>query len=252
MNTTDRQIQFDFSGQCAVITGGAQGIGLTISEKLLQAGARVSIWDHSQTTLDIVKARLAQHLDSVRFQQVDVSDKSQCLRGALELPWKIDLLVNNAGITRDRTFAKMSDEDFDSVIATNLTGVYNVTKALLPHFTDSKDKRIINMSSLVGLLGNFGQTNYAASKAGLIGFTKSLARELGAMGFSVNAIAPGFIKTPMTEKVPKEILQSIAKRVPVGRLGETEDVANLCLFLCAKESGYINGSVVSVDGGLTI
>jgi len=252
METLSRQIRFDFAGCAAVVTGGAQGIGLTIAEKLLDAGAKVSIWDRTRDTLQAVELKLARHLESARFQQVDVSNRRECAQASSDLPWRIDFLINNAGITRDKTFAKMSDDEFDSVIAVNLAGAYNVTKALFLKFANSNSKRIVNLSSMVGLYGNFGQANYAASKAGLIGLTKSLARELGPKGFSVNAIAPGFIKTPMTEKVPAEILSSLEKRVPVGRLGEAEDVANLCLFLCAKESGYINGSVMSVDGGLVI
>ncbi|MGE4133817.1 MAG: 3-oxoacyl-ACP reductase FabG [Bdellovibrionales bacterium] len=247
-----KHILFNFSGRSAVVTGAAQGIGFAITQKLLEAGTNVSIWDRSSEQVKLAQTELRNFGSRLHVRVVDITDRNQCLTSAQSLPWQPEILVNNAGITRDRTFAKMADEEFDSVIAVNLTGIYNVTKALLPTFAESAHKRIVNMSSLVGLLGNFGQVNYAASKAALIGMTKSLARELGPKGFTVNAVAPGFIKTPMTAKMPKEILDSIEKRVPVGRLGEPEDVANLCLFLCAEESSYINGSVTCVDGGLVI
>jgi 3-oxoacyl-[acyl-carrier protein] reductase len=164
----------------------------------------------------------------------------------------INILVNNAGITRDKSLAKMTDEDFDKVIQTNLTGVYNVTKTLLNRFDVDSPKRIINMASVVALYGNFGQTNYAAAKAGVVGMTKTWARELGRKGFTVNAIAPGFILTKMTEAMPKEVLEGIAAKLPVGRLGETADIAAACLYLASDEAAYVNGTVLSVDGGLVL
>ena len=169
------------------------------------------------------------------------------------LPQPIDILVNNAGITRDKSFGKMLDADWDAVIQTNLTGVYNVTKGLLEKFNpQTQNKRIITISSVEGIYGNFGQANYAATKAGVIGFTKTLAKELGRKGFAVNAIAPGFIKTAMTNAMPKEVLDAMAAKVPVQRLGEVDDIANACLFLSSQQAGYINGTVISVDGGIVL
>ena len=164
---------------------------------------------------------------------------------------EVDVLVNNAGITRDKSFFKMSEEDFQAVIDTNLSGVFNVTKALTEKFRkDSLQKRVINIASVVALYGNFGQTNYVAAKAGVIGMTKTWARELGAKGFTVNAIAPGFTLTSMVKAMPSEVLKTMEAKVPVKRLGSTEDIANACLFLASQEASYVNGAVLSVDGGL--
>ena len=160
-------------------------------------------------------------------------------------------LVNNAGITRDKSFGKMTDEDFDQVIQTNLTGLYNITKSTFNNFTENT-KRIINMSSVVALYGNFGQTNYVAAKCGVIGLTKTWAKEFGRKGFTVNAIAPGFTLTNMVKAMPEDVLEKMASKVAVQRLGSTEDIANACLFLASDEASYINGTVLSVDGGLTI
>jgi 3-oxoacyl-[acyl-carrier protein] reductase len=166
----------------------------------------------------------------------------------------LHVLINNAGITRDKSFAKMADADFDAVIQTNLTGVYNITKSLFHRFDEAPTvgKRIINISSIVALYGNFGQTNYVAAKAGVVGMTKTWARELARKGFTANAIAPGFIRTKMTEAMPKEVLEGINQKVPVGRLGEPTDIANACLFLASDEASYVNGIVFSVDGGLVL
>ncbi|MEO0336953.1 MAG: SDR family oxidoreductase, partial [Pseudomonadota bacterium] len=168
---------------------------------------------------------------------------------------KIDVLINNAGITRDKSFKKMNLEDFQQVINTNLTGLFNVTKSFLDQelfSPDSGRNRIINMASVVALYGNFGQTNYVASKAGVIGMTKTWAKELGRKGFTSNAIAPGFIETPMTAKMPKEVLDGMVSKVPVQRMGQPEDISQTCLFLASEAAGYINGTVISVDGGVTL
>jgi 3-oxoacyl-[acyl-carrier protein] reductase len=169
------------------------------------------------------------------------------------LPWAADILINNAGITRDKSFAKMGFEDWNAVINTNLTGLFNVTKSLFEKFNaNSNQKRIINISSVVGLYGNFGQANYASAKSGVIGFTKTLGKELGRKGFTVNAVAPGFISTAMTQAMPKEVLEAMAAKVPTARLGSTEDIANAVLFLSSEQASYINGTTLSVDGGLVI
>lgn len=247
------QIKFSFAGKNVVITGGAQGIGFEITKTFLESGAHVSIWDFSAAGLDKAKAQLSQFENKVHFAQVDVTDRASCAKAVASLPWAVDVLVNNAGITRDKSFAKMNPEDWDAVISTNLTGLFNVTKGLFDKFNpSSQHKRIINISSVVGLYGNFGQTNYAAAKAGVIGMTKTWAKELGRKGWTSNAIAPGFIRTAMTEAMPKEAIDAMAAKVPVQRLGETSDIANACLFLASEQASYVNGTVISVDGGITL
>lgn len=246
-------VKFDFTDKLAVVTGGAQGIGFTIARQFLEAGASVSIWDYSESALAAAKAELGQFADKVQTLQVDVTDRASVAKAAGSLSAPPEILVNNAGITRDKSFAKMTPEDWDAVINTNLTGLFNVTKSLLEIFpAASKQKRIINISSVVGLYGNFGQTNYAAAKAGVIGMTKTWAKELGRKGFTVNAVAPGFIKTAMTNAMPAEVLEQMASKVAVQKLGETADIAKAVLFLSSASANYINGTVISVDGGLVI
>ncbi|MGE0633068.1 MAG: 3-oxoacyl-ACP reductase FabG [Pseudobdellovibrionaceae bacterium] len=244
---------FKFENKTAVITGGAQGIGFQIVHDFLMAGASVSIWDYSQDALNNAKNELSTFGDRLHTVQVDVTKRESCAQAVASLPWSVDVLINNAGITRDKSFVKMAPEDWDSVIATNLTGLFNVSKALLEKFNpNSSDKRVINISSVVGLYGNFGQTNYAAAKAGVIGMTKTLGKELGRKGFTVNAVAPGFIQTAMTKAMPKEVLEQMASKVPVARLGETSDISNACLFLASNEARYINATTLSVDGGIVL
>ncbi|MBC7421694.1 MAG: 3-oxoacyl-ACP reductase FabG [Bdellovibrio sp.] len=246
-------LQFSFKNKSAVVTGGAQGIGFQITLSFLQAGGNVTVWDYSEAALESAKKELASFKDQVQFTQVDVTQKDSCEKAVQALAWPCDVLVNNAGITRDKSFGKMTFEDWNDVINTNLTGLFNVTKTLSEKFnTASAHKRIINISSVVGLYGNFGQTNYAAAKAGVIGMTKTLGKELGRKGFTVNAIAPGFIATAMTQAMPKETLDAMAAKVPVARLGSTSDIANAVMFLASEQASYINGAVLSVDGGLVI
>lgn len=244
-------ILYNFKDKGIVVTGGAQGIGFEIAKDFLASGAQVSIWDYSKDSLENAEKELTQFKGKVFFSKVDVSNSEECLKAAQSLPFKVDVLVNNAGITRDKSFLKMTEADFRSVIDTNLNSLFCVTKSLMDFFkTDSGDKRIINISSVVALYGNFGQTNYVASKSGVIGFTKTLARELSKKGFTVNAVAPGFIETKMVAKMPSEVLKSMADKVPVGRLGKPGDISRACLFLASGEASYINGTVLSVDGGL--
>nr|BFD61567.1 3-oxoacyl-[acyl-carrier-protein] reductase [Bdellovibrio sp. HM001] len=246
-------ITFDFKNKNAVVTGGASGIGFQITRSFLEAGGNVSIWDYSEQALQNAKAELSQHSAQLHLAQVDVGNRDSVAKAAASLPWAVDILVNNAGITRDKSFAKMAPEDWDAVISTNLTGLFNVTKTLLEKFNpQSAHKRIISISSVVGLYGNFGQTNYAAAKAGVIGMAKTWGKELGRKGFTSNAIAPGFIATAMTKAMPKEVLEGMAAKVPVARLGEVEDIANACLFLASAQASYINGTVLSVDGGIVL
>jgi 3-oxoacyl-[acyl-carrier protein] reductase len=244
-------IVFNFQNKNVVVTGGARGIGLEITRRFLKAGATVSVWDFSTESLASAKDELSAFGSSLHFQQVDVSKPASVEAATLATPFEVDILVNNAGITRDKSLAKMSSEDFDAVIATNLGGVFQVTKNLLPKFSSSsKNNRIINIASIVALYGNFGQTNYVAAKAGVIGMSKTWSRELSRKGFTVNAVAPGFTLTPMVEAVPKDILKSLEDKIPAGRLGRPQDIANACLFLASEEASYITGAVLSVDGGL--
>jgi 3-oxoacyl-[acyl-carrier protein] reductase len=244
-------LQFRFENKNVVVTGGASGIGFDIARHFLQSGAQVTIWDYSQEALTKAQAELGQWKSQLKVASVNVTNREQLAEAAAQLS-KVDILVNNAGITKDKSFAKMTGEEWDAVIQVNLTGLFNVTKALLGKFTEPTGKRIINISSVVALYGNFGQTNYVAAKAGVIGMTKTWAREFGKKGFCVNAIAPGFIKTAMTTAMPPEVLQGMAAKVPAGRLGETSDIANAVLFLSSEQAAYINGTVLSVDGGLVL
>ncbi|MFZ3228622.1 MAG: 3-oxoacyl-ACP reductase FabG [Pseudobdellovibrio sp.] len=246
-------LTFSFKNKNAVVTGAGQGIGFQIALSFLQSGGQVAIWDYSQQALDTAKKELAKFEGQVHFFQVDVTQQASCEKAAASLPWACDILVNNAGITRDKSFGKMTFEDWNAVINTNLTGLFNVTKTLSEKFNaTSTQKRIINISSVVGLYGNFGQTNYAAAKAGVIGMTKTLAKELGRKGFTVNAIAPGFIATAMTNAMPKETLDQMASKVPLQRLGSTTDIANAVMFLSSEQASYINGTTISVDGGIVL
>lgn len=244
-------ITFSFANRRVLVTGGAQGIGFEIAKRFLDAGATVTIADYSEEALTSAKQELSKY-DKLKTARVDVTDRASCQKLADSMSESLHVLVNNAGITRDKSFAKMTDADFDAVIQTNLTGVYNVTKALLPKFDANEPKRIINMASVVALYGNFGQTNYTAAKAGVVAMAKTWAKELGRKGFTANAIAPGFIRTKMTGAMPKEVLDGIAAKVPVGKMGETSDIANACLFLASDAAGYVNGTVLSVDGGLVL
>lgn len=246
-------VKFDFTNKTVIVTGGAQGIGFTIARQFLEAGAKVSIWDYSEKALETAKSELSSFSPRLQTLQVDVTDRASVANASQTVFPNPDILINNAGITRDKSFAKMSDQEWDAVINTNLTGLFNVTKSLLEKFNSaSNQKRIVNISSVVGLFGNFGQTNYAAAKAGVIGMTKTWSKELGRKGFTVNAVAPGFIKTAMTNAMPTEVLQQMSAKVSVQRMGETSDIAQAVLFLSSESAAYINGTVISVDGGLTI
>jgi len=234
----------------AIITGGANGIGLAAAELFINEGANVLIADNNETEGKATAAALGS---KCRFLKTDVSDKSSayfCINDALKKFGKLDILINNAGITSDASLFKMSSEQFEKVIDVNLKGVFFMTKYAATHMAENNYGRIINTSSIVGLYGNFGQTNYAASKSGVIGMTKTWARELGRKGITVNAVAPGFIDTGMLGTVPEKILDSIKERTPLGRLGIPEDIAKAYLFLASDDAAFITGITLSVDGGL--
>jgi len=237
----------------AVITGGAQGIGKATALKFSSEGADIIIWDVNEEKGNQLLSELTSLQRNAMFTKVDVTKMSStedAVQKAIEKFSKIDILINNAGITKDASLAKMTAEQWQQVIDVNLTGVFNCTKGVLPFMIEKKSGRIINTSSVVGLYGNFGQTNYVATKSGIVGMTKVWARELGRKGITVNAVAPGFIATEMMKTIPENILKALEEKTPLGRLGLPEDIANAYLFLASEEASFINGAVLSVDGGL--
>lgn len=234
-----------FIDRVVIITGGAQGIGHAGADKFRSQGASVIIWDNTN------ESHVSKE-PGVEFQDVDVRQFELVQKSAAAVFRKfgrIDILINNAGITRDGTLLKMNPEQWKDVIDVNLSGVFNCTKSIAPYMIEKKFGRIINTSSVVGLYGNYGQTNYAASKSGVIGMTKVWARELAPKGITVNAVAPGFISTDMMKTIPEKVLNAIIAKTPAGRLGNPEDVANVYLFLASEHASFINGTVISVDGG---
>jgi len=242
------------SGQAALITGGLNGIGRETARLFAAEGAKVAICDLAADGSELVSAIAASGGVS-HYEAADVSDMAQVenmVARVLQKFGAIDILINNAGITRDATLLKMTEEQWQQVIGVNLSGVFHCTKAVAPHMAERGKGRIINASSVVGLYGNFGQTNYSATKAGVIAMTKTWARELGPKGIRVNAVAPGFIATDMVKKMPENILVSMSARTPLRRLGQPRDVASAYLFLASGEADFINGAVLSVDGGVTL
>lgn len=241
-------------GRVAVVTGALGGIGRAISSQLAQQGATVALNDlkpHDQAEGFLSEFRASQWEGA--YYSYDIAEYEQATalaQAVLKDHGKIDILVNNAGITLDKTLKNMSLQDWEQVLKIDLFTVFHCTRAVLASMLDRGYGRIISISSVVGQRGNFGQTNYAAAKAGIIGFTKSLALETAKKGITVNAIAPGFVRTPMVEKIPKEVLAKIVEGIPVGRLAETQEIARVVLFLADEASSYITGQVVSVNGGL--
>ena len=238
----------------AFITGGTRGIGKQIAIKLAKNGFDIALNyrkenDELKNTKNEIEESGAKCLavqgDVTRFE-----DSERMVKEIFDYYERIDVLVNNAGITKDNLFVRMKKEDFEDVINVNLIGTFNVTKNIVPIMMKQKSGRIINISSVVGISGNAGQANYAASKAGIIGFTKSLAKELGSRNILVNAIAPGFIETQMTDVLKDSVKEEISKSIPLKRMGKTEDIANLANFLASDESSYITGQVINVDGGM--
>ncbi|WP_456272334.1 3-oxoacyl-ACP reductase FabG [Bacillus sp. AK031] len=233
----------------AIITGAANGIGLEAARVFAREGAKVVIADYNEAA----GKEAEESNPGVRFIQVDVSDREsvdRLVESVISLHGKIDILINNAGITRDSMLSKMTAEQFQQVINVNLTGVFHCTQAVLPHMAVQGKGKIINTSSVTGTYGNVGQTNYAAAKAGVIGMTKTWAKELARKGINVNAVAPGFTETAMVAEVPEKVIEKMKAQVPMGRLGKPEDIANAYLFLASDESDYVNGHVLHVDGGI--
>ncbi|MBS1596354.1 MAG: 3-oxoacyl-[acyl-carrier-protein] reductase [Bacteroidetes bacterium] len=244
-----------FQNKVAVITGGAAGIGRAAVEKFACEGAAVAIWDVNEVQGKELELILLHEGFAAKFTRVNTAkyDEVEAATKAVIAQFgRIDILVNNAGITRDASLQKMTAENWQQVLDVNLTGVFNCTKAVTPGMIAQNSGVIINTSSIVGLYGNYGQSNYAATKSGVIGLTKTWARELGKNNIRVNAVAPGFIATDMINTIPEKVITSMQEKVPLRRLGTPEDVANLYAFLASDEAAFISGTVISVDGGLTI
>lgn len=243
-------------GKVALVTGASRGIGRAVALKLAEEGAKVAInFAGNLAKAEEVKAAIESNGGEALLVQGNVADfevVGDIVKKVVDAWGRIDILVNNAGITRDNLLLKMSESDFDEVIATNLKGVFNCTKAVTKLMVKQRGGRIVNMSSVVALMGNAGQTNYAAAKAGIIGFTKSAAKEFASRGVTVNAIAPGFIGTDMTSTIPEKIKDEMIKTIPVGRFGNPEDVANAVLFFASDDAAYITGQVICVDGGMAM
>lgn len=243
----------ELKGKVAIVTGGSRGIGSSIALELAKNGAKVVInYNIRKELADKVVAEINEFGGEAYAVQADVSESNEAaylVQETINHYGKLDILVNNAGITRDSTFKKLSEEDWRKVIDVNLNSVYNNTSAALPYLLESEAGRIINISSIIGQAGGFGQTNYAAAKAGLIGYTKSLALELAKSNVTVNAICPGFIGTEMVQAIPEKVLAGIVEKVPQKRLGKPEEIARGVVFLC-KDGDYITGQQLNINGGL--
>jgi len=244
-----------FEGKVAVVTGGAKGIGLAVSRRLAGEGAKVVLTGRDTAALESAAAELrATGVDALPLA-ADAAREHEADRvcaATLEAFGRADILVNNAGVTRDGLLLRMSDEDWDQVLETNLKGAFRMIRAFGRPMVKQRWGRIVNVSSVIGLIGNAGQANYAASKAGLLGLTKAVAKELASRHITVNAVAPGFIQTAMTEALGEKVREGLLSQIPLGRLGSPEDVAHAVAFLCSEEAGYVTGQVLPVDGGMVM
>jgi 3-oxoacyl-[acyl-carrier protein] reductase len=248
-------MDMDFKNKVALVTGGASGIGETISTKFAQLGATVIIYDMDEIKAKELCKKLIDAGMKCAVYKADVSsfaDMQSITKEVINEYGKIDILVNNAGITKDNLMLRMSEDDFDRVININLKGTWNMIKAVTPFMAKARYGKIINIASVSGVMGNAGQANYAASKAGVIGLTKTVAREFSKRQVTCNAVAPGYIETKMTEILPESVKEHYLQEIPLGRYGQVEDVASLVLFLASENADYITGQVVHVDGGLAM
>jgi 3-oxoacyl-[acyl-carrier protein] reductase len=245
----------ELSDRVAVITGAARGIGREIAGRLAAAGASIAVLDVTDDGVAQAAAELSKRGITARGYRCDVSafeDANTVGERVLADFGRVDILVNNAGITRDRLFLRMTAEDWMAVLNVNLTGAFNVTKAFAPVMLKQRAGCVVNIASVVGQMGNAGQANYSASKAGMIGLTKSLAKEFAPRGVRVNAVAPGFIRTPMTDALSEDVQSQMKQAIPLGRFGETGDVADVVMFLVSDASAYVTGQVINCDGGLVM
>lgn len=239
----------------AIITGGARGIGREIALCFARVGANIVICDVNKDVMEGTKKELENLGVGVLALAVDVTKLAEVedmVNKTIDKFKKIDILINNAGITRDNLLIRMSESEWDSVLAVNLKGTFNCTKAVLRPMMKQRGGKIVNIASIIGIMGNAGQANYAASKAGIIGLTKSIAKEVSSRNINVNAIAPGFIQTDMTAKLSDDLKNQMLSAIPLGKLGEAKDVADLALFLSSEDSNYITGQVIQVDGGMVM
>lgn len=239
------------NNKIAIITGGASGIGLATVHAFVREGATVIVWDLSENGADIAQT-LTTAGHRVTFLKVSVAnqhDVQKATEAAIKQFGRIDILINNAGITKDRTLLKMTKEEWDDVISVNLTGVFNCTQAVVPIMKEQNYGRIVSASSNVAIRGNYGQTNYVATKAAIIGMVKVWALELGRFGITANCIAPGFIKTAMTDAIPEDVRKQMITHIPAGRWGEAEDIANGYVYLASDEASFVNGICLTIDGG---
>lgn len=243
-------------GKIALVTGAGRGIGKEIALMLAKNGATVIVnYNGSKESADEVIREIEENggsAEAMKCNVADFADSEALVNQVLTKYKKVDILVNNAGITRDGLIMRMSEQDYDSVLDTNLKGAFNMIRHLARNFVKQRGGKIINISSVSGVLGNAGQANYSASKAGLIGLTKSVAREFASRGINVNAIAPGFIDTDMTKNMTQDVKDTCTSMIPMGKMGSTRDIANLVLFLASEQAAYITGQVICVDGGMAI
>ena len=245
----------DLSGKTAIVTGGSRGIGKSVAETLARSGCRVAVVATSESSAEQGAAAVRDAGSEALALAADVRDGArvaECVKQVVDEWGQIDVLVNNAGVTRDGLLLRMSDEDFDTVLDINLKGAFHFTRAVAKPMTRARTGSIINVSSIVGLVGSPGQSNYAAAKAGLFGMTRSLAAELGSRGVRVNAIAPGYIQTDMTEGLSEDIKAQSLKNIPMGRLGDPEDIAQGVLFLASDAASYVTGTTLVIDGGMSL
>ena len=244
----------DLTGKVAIVTGSSRGIGVGIAKELARLGAKVIInHRNSAEAAQEVKQAIEEAGGEAMISQADVSlaeEAQRLVKETLDTFGRVDILVNNAGTTRDNLIMRMKDEEWDLVLQTNLTSAYHCSKAVVRPMMRQRGGRIISISSIVGLAGQEGQTNYAASKAGLIGFSKSLAREIGSRNITVNVVAPGFVPTALTNVLPEELINNIIERTPLGKMGTVDDIACAVAFLASDQAGFITGQVLTVDGGL--